>query len=196
MTLDKLTIISAIIEKRRTIGPSTFSGERIEDALVNQLLENANWAPNHRNTEPWRFKVYTQSALPTLAKQVQECYQQHCPEEKFSTFKMNKIGKKINKASHVIIICMQRHPDSKIPDWEELAAVSCAVQNLWLSATAANLAGYWSSPVDIIENASDFLSLREDERCLGLFYLGIPQADLSISSSRKSIETKIEWYAS
>ncbi|MBK8192225.1 MAG: nitroreductase family protein [Lewinellaceae bacterium] len=27
-------------------------------ALIEQLLENANWAPTHRLTEPWRFQVF------------------------------------------------------------------------------------------------------------------------------------------
>lgn len=36
-------------------------------------------------------------------------------------------------------------PGKAMPEWEETAAVSCAVQNMWLMATALGLAGYWTS---------------------------------------------------
>ena len=32
-----------------------------------------------------------------------------------------------------------------MPEWEETAAVACAVQNMHLAFTAEGLAGYWSS---------------------------------------------------
>ncbi len=192
--MDNLKLISKIIQERRTISPSSFSDQKIDEKLILQLLENAHWAPNHRNTEPWRFKIYTDGALQKLAVDVQTCYQKHCPPEKFSHFKMTKMGKKINASSHVIIICMERHIQSNIPEWEELAAVACAVQNLWLSATAANLVGYWSSPRDILDNANEFLSLNEHERCLGFFYLGHPKSDISVQSSRSPLDNNISWH--
>lgn len=38
---------------------------------------------------------------------------------------------------------MQRHHE--VPEWEEVAAVACAAQNMQLVATALGVAGYWSS---------------------------------------------------
>ena len=35
--------------------------------LFNQMLENANWAPTHKLTEPWRFTVFTGDGLKTFA---------------------------------------------------------------------------------------------------------------------------------
>ena len=52
-------------------------------------------------------------------------------------------------ASHLVAVCMSRHqptPGKKqIPEWEEMAAVACAVQNMHLMATARGVAAYWSS---------------------------------------------------
>jgi hypothetical protein len=42
-----------------------------------------------------------------------------------------------------IALCMLRH--EAVPEWEEMCAVACAVQNLVLQATALGVAGYWSS---------------------------------------------------
>lgn len=35
----------------------------------------------------------------------------------------------------------QANPDKMQPEWEEMAATSCAVQNLWLMGTALGVAG-------------------------------------------------------
>lgn len=37
------------------------------------------------------------------------------------------------------------HPGKLMPEWEETAAVACAVQNMHLALSAEGLAGYWSS---------------------------------------------------
>jgi nitroreductase len=36
-------------------------------------------------------------------------------------------------------------PSPQLPEWEEVSAVACAVQNMWLAGTAAGVHGYWSS---------------------------------------------------
>jgi hypothetical protein len=43
----------------------------------------------------------------------------------------------------MIAIGMKRRAlaEKEMPEWEEMCAVACAVQNLWLAATARGLAG-------------------------------------------------------
>ena len=41
--------------------------------------------------------------------------------------------------------CGYTHEGKLMPEWEETAAVACAVQNMHLTLTAEGLAGYWSS---------------------------------------------------
>ena len=55
--------INQLIHSRRSIFPKDYSGERVNDEVVKQMLENANWAPTHKLTEPWRFKILTGEAL-------------------------------------------------------------------------------------------------------------------------------------
>ncbi|OYW12164.1 MAG: nitroreductase, partial [Planctomycetales bacterium 12-60-4] len=45
--------LSDIIRARRTIG--AFTSQPIDPSIVNEALELACWAPNHRKTEPWRY---------------------------------------------------------------------------------------------------------------------------------------------
>ncbi len=44
----------------------------------------------------------------------------------------------------MLALCMRRRappPAKEMPEWEEECAVACAVQNLWLTATARGAAG-------------------------------------------------------
>lgn len=190
---DKLNLISSIIASRRTKGPTLFSDKTIDDAIIWKLLENANWAPNHKNTEPWRFRVYTQDALSNLSNSLQNCYKNHTPEEKFSSFKYEKIAKKVNASSHVLLISHQRN--QAVPEWEEIAAIGAAVQNLWLSAEAGGIIGYWSSPKVMISHLKQYIDFSENESFLGLFYLGYPKTEIDLKKENGDIRQKVTWYS-
>ena len=84
------------------------------------------------------------------------------------------------KASHIILICMKRCAEEKnvYPEWEEVAAVACAVQNIYLQATAKNLGGFWSS-MTFAKHARDSQEMRDyvnlkhkEDRVLGGFVIG------------------------
>ena len=50
-------MISEIIKSRRSVFPAQYNNEPIDREEIMKILEAANWAPTHRRTEPWRFKV-------------------------------------------------------------------------------------------------------------------------------------------
>lgn len=170
-----------------------FSGERIPDEDIRELLELANWAPNHRKTEPWRFHVVADHALQKLSDFAGSWYVKNHPGEAFSSLKHAKTKKKALQSSHVIAICMHRDPNESVPEWEEMAAVACAVQNIWLGVTAKGYGGYWSSP-KMIKDMNPFFGLKENEHCMGLFYLGIPKIGLDLPAKRGDIDEKVTWH--
>ncbi len=190
--MDNFDQLTQIIRSRRSVFPPMFSGEKIADEEVMELLENANWAPNHKKTEPWRFRVFNGPSLQKLSDYLGDYYEKNTPPEAFSQKKLEKTRKKPLMCSHIIAICMQRDPEERLPEWEELSAVSCAVMNLWLSVTAKGFGGYWSSPKAILE-ADEFLELEKGEQCWGLFYLGIPKEGLELKGDRGNIEEKVKW---
>ncbi len=185
--------LSALMRSRRAVFPVSFTGEKVADEVVTSMLENANWAPSHKKTEPWRFIIFKDQSLEKLGDYLVNYYKENTPVEKQSDLKIKKTQNKTVKSSHAIAICMQRDPKESVPEWEEIAAVACAVQNLWLSASANGLGGYWSSPSSMI-NADEFLNLKEGERCLGIFYLGVPIEQLPTTSTRTPLEEKIRWF--
>ncbi len=189
--MTKIKEISNLIRKRRAIFPPNYIQKPIPKEIIWEILENANWAPTHKMTEPWRFKVFTGGALSQLSEFMTNWYQENTPAEKFSERKLEKNRKKALQSACVIAICMQRDPKERLPEWEEIAAVACAVQNMWLTATAYGIGSYWSSPKSI-HDAQDVLELKEDEHCLGFFYMGYHNLP-ELSGKRTPIADKVEW---
>lgn len=185
--------VTALMESRRSIKPSDFSERRVDDDVIWQMLSNANWAPTHGMTEPWRFFVYADAARVQLGKRLGEIYRDITPAEKMRPGKVEKLQANAAKSSHLIVIAMKRQSSGKIPEVEEIEAVACAVQNLHLTATAFSVGGYWSSGKAICSDAlRDDLGLTTMDRVLGLFYVGYPKGDWP-QGQRSSVEEKVVW---
>ena len=183
--------LKELIQKRRSIFPATYNDTPIPKEIIDEVLESANWAPTHKKTEPWRFKVLRGAALERLSVFLSERYKATTPADKFSAKKYEKLGKNPKKADTIIAICMQREPEESLPEWEELAAVAMAVQNMYLTCTAHHIGCFWSSPKVALE-ADEFLGLQDGEKCWGLFYMAnhnMPE----IPGERGPIEDKVEW---
>ncbi|MFT4757912.1 MAG: nitroreductase, partial [Vicingaceae bacterium] len=113
-------MISEIIKSRRAVFPAQYNNEVIKEEEIKAILAAANWAPTHRRTEPWRFKVLQGEMKGKLADFLADTYKEKT--ENPSEFKYNKYKKNPRKAACVIAICMQRDPEGVIPEWEEIAA--------------------------------------------------------------------------
>tara|TARA_B100001059_G_C17823839_1_gene580058 strand:+ start:698 stop:1285 length:588 start_codon:yes stop_codon:yes gene_type:complete len=191
----KAKFIDDIIQNRRSIYPSQFNDKPIKKSLINKLLENANMAPTHKLTQPWRFRVLQNKAKDDLGDFLSKTYISSTNSKTYSKFKNNKIIEKCFRSSAIIVICMQRDPNNTVPEWEEIASTSMAVQNIWLTCAANNIGCYWSSPKSI-ENINNLLILNKGERCLGFMYLGHYNLKEKISFKRDSINKKVKWFQS
>ncbi len=187
---------SALMRRRRSIKPVDLDAVRVVDkTLLLELLENATWAPTHGLTEPWRFIVFQGASRQTLAEALQTIYQQTTPAAEFREDKFKKMGENPLLAPVIIACVMVRSSGGKVPEIEEREALACALQNLMLSATAAGLASFWSSP-PVLGTAEfqGYLGIRSEDRCVGLMYLGWPKAGLNWPRSvRQPVATKIVW---
>jgi len=188
-----LSEIVELIRTRRTIRPEHYSERVVHKEIIENLINSAIWAPTHGMTQPWRFKVFTGKGLERLSVNLPELYRNFAGEADFKQKKFEKLGGMPLKSSVVIAVCMSPDPTGKIPEIEEVGAVACAVQNMMLHATAYGLGSFWSSPkFCYTSEMNHFLGLDEQEKCLGLFYLGYPQGDWP-KSHRKPIEYVTEW---
>ncbi len=184
-------ILDEIIHARRAVYPQMYNDTEISDKEIWSLLENANWAPTHKHTEPWRFIVFRGEALMSLGEWLAQAYKAASAPDHFSDVKNEKFRSRPMRSACVLGICMQRDPAQRLPEWEEIAAVACAVQNIWLSCAARGIGCYWSTPGFVI-NAQDFPWLGEGQRCLGLFYIGRwdPQP---LPAVRHPVADKVIW---
>jgi len=188
--------LSALIRHRRSIKPVDMDSSRgVERALLTQVLEDATWAPTHGLTEPWRFIVHQGAARQRLAEAMQRVYRETTSANEFREDKMKKMGENPLLSPVVIACVMERRGGAKIPEVEEIEAVACALQNLQLSATAAGLGCYWSSPPLLsTREFSEYLQIGAEDRCVGLIYLGWPRAGLNWPKSvRQPVEAKTRW---
>ncbi|CEJ71065.1 Putative NAD(P)H nitroreductase YdjA [Chryseobacterium oranimense G311] len=162
-------ILKQIIEQRRSIFPKDYSETEISQEILDEILHSATLAPNHKRTKPWRFKIFKGEEKAKLASEMQAIYKATQPEQTFLEKKYQDIGFKINKADAVVSIVVNF--SGMVPEWEEIAAVSMAVQNMYLTCTANNIGCYWSSPA-IVNQLKESLTIEENQKCLGLFYMG------------------------
>lgn len=187
-----IEILNSIIKERRSVFPVSYIPKEIPKNVIEQILENANYAPTHKLTQPWRFVVLRNEAKTRLGFTLGKLYKENIPADKFLQKKLDSFSVKTAQAACIIAINMK--VSGKIPEWEELAAVSCAVQNMALTAQALNVGAYWSSP-PLIDHLGDFLSLDNDEKCIGLFYMGYHN-ETSANANRTPIEDKVIWMES
>jgi len=185
--------LNELIHLRRSTKPRLLNGKKIDDKVVWQILENANWAPNHGLTQPWKYKVFTKSGLEKLANFQADLYQELVSKDKFKTEKYERMKTNILKSSHVIVICMERQKSEKILEIEEIEAVACSVQNMALTAAAYGICSFWGSGgVTYTDELKEFLGLGAKDKCLGYLYLGYSD-NPTTKSRRDRIQDRVEW---
>lgn len=183
-----------LVHQRRSIFPQDYTGEKVSDQVVTQILENARWAPTHKLTEPWRFIVFSGEGIKKLASLQSSIYRS--VTEVDGTYKENvyqKLSTKPLLSSHIIAVIMKRDEKKSVPEIEEAGAVFCAVQNMYLTATAYGVGCYFSTGgITYFEEAKQSFGLERDDRLLGFFHLGLPKRAYP-ESKRKPLAQVCEW---
>ena len=175
----------AAIRHRRSMGLSRLRPDAVDRRLIERMLEAADWAPSHGDTEPWRFTVFTGDGRERLA-------------ELFEAANGPEGARKRAFAAPVwISIGMDpaRREDGSLlmTEAEELMAVACAVQNLHLMASALGLAGMWHSKGGSVHPVvAHGLGLEPPARLLGFFMCGWPATDW-LTSTRRPLSEKVRW---
>lgn len=190
---EKISIINEVIRSRRSVFPDQLAaGKPVDDAIIREILTNATWAPNHGKTEPWHFTVFSGTGLQKLADFQADLYKQESGPN-FKQITYDKLLANPLKASHIIALGMKRSANPNIPEIEDVEAVACAVQNIYLSVNAYGLGGYWTSGgVTYKPTAKAFFGLNEEDKLLGFFYIG-HVALPSTGGARSPLEQKTTW---
>src|SRR5260221_11393623 len=97
--------VNELIRQRRSTFQKDYTGERVDDDTIQQMLENANWAPTHRLTEPWRFVVFSGEGVRKLAAFQAECYRKETIADRTLNENLSqRLLTKPMESSHIISI--------------------------------------------------------------------------------------------
>ena len=186
--------LTGVILDRRTIQPKDYTDRVVHRDIIERVLTNGTWAPNHGMTQPWRYHVFTGDGRQKLSAFIGEEYTRTTPPEKFLQRKMDSLTQRPLLSSVAIALGMSRDPNGKISELEEMFAVACGVQNMYLTCTAYGLGAFWSTGAVITGDAMrDFLGMGEKDRCLGLFYMGYPAVEWP-KGYRKPLDHFATWH--
>ncbi len=185
--------LSELIRQRRTIYPKDYSPREVHREIIEKVLTNASWAPTHGMTQPWRFTVFTGEARKGLSDWLAAEYHRVTPPEKVMPRKLENLTQRPLQSSVVIAIGMARDPNGKISELDEICAIACAVQNMFLTCTAYGLGGFWATGAILMgDRFREYIGLKEGDRALGLFYIGYPAIEWP-KGYRRPLDQFVTW---
>ena len=179
------------LQSRRSIPLKEVRPDPIDPAQIELMLEAANWAPSHGQTEPWRFTVFLGEGRRVLSTAFGEAYRRMTPPEKFDPMGQQIQADRPWQAPAWISLGMVSN--GKMPEWEEMSAVAIAAHNMHLMATSLGLACKWTSGAIAIHfYVVEAVGLPPSGRLLGFLYTGLPAAPPP-SGSRRPVADKVRW---
>lgn len=188
-----LSEITDLIRHRRTIYPKDYSDRVVQRDMIERILSNGTWAPTHGMTQPWRFTVFTGAERMRLSDFLGDEYKRITPPEKFLQKKFDALTQRPLQSSVVIGLGLERDPNGKISERDELMATACAVQNMHLTCAAYGLGAFWATGAAMTgDGMRRFLDLPEHGQALGLFHLGYPTVEWP-KGYRKPLEQVVRW---
>lgn len=167
-----MDVIDAI-RTRRTV--KSYRPEPVPHDVLERILEVARWAPNHRQTEPWRFRVLGAEAQHRLKQAA---------------------GSGAEKLERAPTLVVASFVPSVLPlhASEDEQAAACAVYAVLLAARAEGLASYWRTP-GVLRTAEGraAVGVPEGEQVLGLLHFGEPDGEVPEPPERGPLEHFVTW---
>ena len=184
--------VIGIIKNRRNTKEFTDSEVRDED--IKTLLEAAVWAPNHRNTEPWRFVVVRKNAeMKSLIGEGLVSLQENISGIKLPEEHKQRICDGVI-ASPTLIFVFSLIGDTDEITEENYGAVCCAIQNIQIVAESMDLSVGWSTGrMCKISNLDEiFGTSKEELKIAGVLTIGYakPMPD----KTRINYEDLTKWF--
>lgn len=162
--MDLLTGIAsrASAQKLTAPGPSR--------AHIEEILKAGVRAPDHGRLRPWRFVVLEGDARKTLGDGIANCLLAKLPSA--TPEQLDAERAKALRAPTIIVVAA-RIAKGKIPEIEQIAAVSAAVQNMFLAAHALGYGAMWKTGAAAYDaKVKTSLGLDANDHIVALLYLG------------------------
>lgn len=158
-----------IIKSRRTI--HLYEDRPVSTEIIQEAVEAAHYAPNHKLTWPWRFRLI---GPETKAKLNEMAIRLKAGTQPLEGALLEKFQKKIIFPQ--VIVVSQVKSNDPFQSKEDYAAVSCAIQNFSLALAAHNIGSKWSTS-SMIQHAKAYELAQIDstlEEIVGFIWFGHP----------------------
>ena len=189
--MDAITAINQRTSVRR------FRPDPVRREIVEQLLDCAVRAPNHKLTEPWRFTVLTGRARDRFAeiRATHRLKRYSDPASPEALAGADKVRRESRETPLYIVAMAAVNPD-EITREEDYAATMMAVANLMIAAESLGLGTYLKSGG--VMQDPDLLELAgapQKFRVVGIISLGYP-AEQDPPRRRKPAAELTRWVES
>ena len=178
------------IKGRRSV--RKFKPDKVDKAMISEIIEAASWAPSFLNHQNWYFVVLTGEEKEKLYSFLNERFQQilKAMEDELSE-KIKTLTSQFLIASGrapVLIVVFSEISSSASPN--AMLSVAAAIENLLLAAYSKGLGACWTSGVIYIaEDVGNFLNIL-DKELVALITIGYPDEDPSPHPRKIG---KVEW---
>ena len=175
--------IDAIV--RRT-SVRRFRPDPVPRETIQQLLECAIRAPNHKLTEPWRFAVLTATARDRFAdiRARHRLKRFENPASPEANAAAEKVRRESRETPVYIAIMSAQNPDD-ITREEDYAATMMAIGNMMIAAQSLGLGTYLRTGGVMRDPALvELIELPDSFRVVGILSVGYPAEETS--SRRRS----------
>jgi len=140
----------------------------VSDLQIEQMVNAAQWAPNHKRTWPLRVAVVRGKSRQGLGEVIANAMAIRGDDEA----KVTKTRTKYLRAP-VIFVVASAVGETENETEENKYAVAAGIQNLLLTAEAMGLAALWSSPAKSANDViTSFCSMDNTDTVLGIVYVG------------------------
>lgn len=155
----------------------------VDYAIVDRIINAAQWAPNHKRTWPLRLAVISGDSRRNLGDTIADAMAIHGDDE----MKVTKTRGKFMRSPIVIVVAAAEGATTNETE-ENKYAVAAGVQNMLLMAESFGLAALWGSPAKGANDAITTLcSMKLTDHVMGIVYLGWPTQSVA-APQRPDIE--------
>ncbi len=182
------SVFTDLAQRRRSV--YAYLDTPVPRVIIERAIADAELAPNHHRTRPWRFFVIMPGARPKLVSAYEAAAE--------------RIGRDVVRAAqrardapvNVVVACVPAQDNPRVSSEEEAFATAAAVQNFLLSLTAAGV-GTLLTTGDLSESSevAGLVGLREPgARLMGVINVGYRNPERPLPPRpRQALEHVVRW---
>jgi nitroreductase len=168
-----VTVLEAI-KARRSV--PRLRSDPVPKEVIEQMLDAAVWAPNHRMTEPWRFYVLIGDAVRRFAEIRRRSRAATFPDPNApeALKALDRLYQDTLAIPALIVATVHQAANPEVRE-EDTAATFMAIQNMMLAGTELGVGTYMRTGAILHDQElRALLGLDDDRRIVAILYVGYP----------------------